>query len=67
MSLRFVFFCLSHGQQIKVGTAQQIKAKHGACHELMLRLRPETEDGGAWESRWALVRLVRLLDVLCHV
>ena len=28
---------------LEVGTAQQIKAKHGSCHELMLRLRPETE------------------------
>eukprot|EP00913_Durusdinium_trenchii_P010266 g9627.t1 len=45
---------MADGQLLTVGTAQQIKAKHGACHELMLRLRPETEDGGAWESRTAV-------------
>eukprot|EP00435_Cladocopium_sp_Y103_P031102 s2043_g7.t2 len=35
---------MANGQLLTVGTAQQIKAKHGSCHELMLRLRPETEE-----------------------
>ena len=39
---------------MKVGTAQQIKAKHGSCHELIVRLRPETEEVlSSMTGQWA--------------
>ncbi|CAE7199217.1 ABCA1, partial [Symbiodinium sp. CCMP2592] len=35
---------MAEGQLLTVGTAQQIKEKHGSSQELVLRLRPESEE-----------------------
>lgn len=35
---------MAEGKLLTVGTSQQIKQRHGACHELCLTLRPESEE-----------------------
>jgi len=35
---------MAEGRLLTVGTSQQIKQRHGACHELCLTLRPETPE-----------------------